>query len=40
MTFYAPENRKYAVIKKISAFGGRVMPYHFVSHGLTSWTIQ
>lgn len=40
MTFYAPENRKYAVIQKISAFGGRVMPYHFVSHGLTSWTIQ
>ena len=40
MTFYAPENRKYEVIKKISAFGGRVMPYHFVTHGLTSWTIQ
>lgn len=39
MTFYCPGNTKYAIFKTLSAFGGYVMPYQFVDHGLTSWTI-
>jgi D-glycero-alpha-D-manno-heptose-7-phosphate kinase len=39
MTFYCPDNTKYAVIDALSSFGGYVKNYQFVNHGLTSWTI-
>jgi D-glycero-alpha-D-manno-heptose-7-phosphate kinase len=39
MTFYCPENTKYAVIEKLMEFGGFVKNYQLVDHGLTSWTI-
>ena len=39
MTFYCPGNAKYAVIEKLSQFGGYVKNYQFTEHGLTSWSI-
>ncbi len=39
MTFYCPDNTKYAVIDELNRFGGYVKNYQFVNHGLTSWTI-
>lgn len=39
MTFYCPDNTKYAVIETLTRFGGYVKNYQFVDHGMTSWTI-
>lgn len=39
MTFYCPDNTKYAVIETLAKFGGYVKNYQFVDHGMTSWTI-
>ncbi|WP_430895842.1 MULTISPECIES: dehydrogenase [unclassified Paraflavitalea] len=39
MTFYCPDNTKYAVMEALNQFGGYVKHYQFVDHGLTSWTI-
>ena len=39
MIFYCPGNTKYAVIKSLEKFGGRIRNYQFVKHGLTMWTI-
>ncbi|MBC7848737.1 MAG: dehydrogenase [Chitinophagaceae bacterium] len=39
MTFYCPDNNKYAVINSLASFGGYVKNYQFVDHGLTSWTM-
>lgn len=39
MTFYCPDNTKYAVIEALSQFGGYVKNYQFVDHGLTTWSI-
>lgn len=40
MIFYCPGNTRYKVIETLNTFGGRVNPYQFTQHGLTSWTIQ
>ena len=40
MIFYCPGNTRYKVIETLNTFGGRVRPYQFTQHGLTSWTIQ
>ena len=40
MIFYCPRNTRYQVIETLNTFGGRVTPYQFTKHGLTSWTIQ
>jgi D-glycero-alpha-D-manno-heptose-7-phosphate kinase len=39
MLFYAPDNKKYEVIKTLQSFGGRVMRYNFTSTGMVSWSI-
>lgn len=39
MTFYCPDNSKYAVIEALNSFGGYVKNYQFTTHGMTSWTI-
>jgi len=39
MIFYCPGNTKYAVMSKLSEFGGHCKHYQFVDHGLTTWTI-
>lgn len=39
MFFYCPANTRYQVIETLANFGGDVKPYHFVKHGLTTWTI-
>ena len=39
MTFYCPDNTKYAVTEALSKFGGYVNKYQFVDHGLTTWCI-
>lgn len=39
MTFYCPDNSKYAVIEALNNFGGYVKNYQFTTHGMTSWTI-
>jgi D-glycero-alpha-D-manno-heptose-7-phosphate kinase len=39
MIFYCPGNTRYAVEEALQAFGGRSFPYHFVKHGLISWTV-
>lgn len=39
MTFYCPDNTKYAVIDALSQFGGYVNKYQFVDHGLTTWCL-
>lgn len=40
MIFYCPGNTRYQVIETLNTFGGKVTPYQFTQHGLTSWTIQ
>ncbi|MEN3040263.1 MAG: dehydrogenase [Bacteroidia bacterium] len=40
MIFYCPGNTRYAVEAALSAFGGKAFPYHFVKHGLTTWTAK
>ncbi|MES2332465.1 MAG: dehydrogenase [Bacteroidota bacterium] len=40
MIFYCPGNSRYHVIETLNNFGGRINPYQFTQHGLTSWTIQ
>lgn len=40
MIFYCPRNTRYKVIETLTGFGGRVNPFQFTQHGLTSWTIQ
>ena len=40
MIFYCPGNTRYKVIETLNTFGGRISPYQFTQHGLTSWTIQ
>jgi D-glycero-alpha-D-manno-heptose-7-phosphate kinase len=40
MIFYCPGNTRYRVIETLSTFGGKIRPYQFTQHGLTSWTIQ
>ncbi|MCX7607054.1 MAG: dehydrogenase [Bacteroidia bacterium] len=39
MVFYCPGTTRYAVSEALSAFEGRVFPYHFVKHGLLTWTV-
>lgn len=39
MIFYCPGISKYNVIEKLEKFRGAVLPYQFVEHGLTTWTI-
>lgn len=39
MIFYCPGNTRYNVINALNRFGGRVNPYQFTQHGLTTWTI-
>ncbi len=39
MTFYCPDNSKFAVMESLSKFGGYLKNYQFIDHGLTSWTI-
>lgn len=38
MIFYAPYNNRYRVIEALKPFGGAVLPYQFVNHGMVSWT--
>lgn len=40
MIFYCPGNTRYQVIDTLNSFGGRVNPFQFTQHGLTSWTSQ
>ncbi|MCS6895859.1 MAG: dehydrogenase [Bacteroidia bacterium] len=40
MVFYCPGTARYAVEAALKAFGGRSFPYHFVKHGLTTWTAK
>ena len=40
MIFYCPGNTRYRVIETLNTFGGRINPYQFTKHGLTTWTIQ
>lgn len=40
MIFYCPGNSRYPVIETLHNFGGKISPYQFTKHGLTSWTIQ
>jgi D-glycero-alpha-D-manno-heptose-7-phosphate kinase len=39
MVFYCPKNTRYAVAEALSALGGQVFPYHFVKHGVVTWTV-
>ncbi len=39
MIFYCPANTRYPVMKALSDFGGEVIKYEFVEHGLTRWTV-
>ncbi len=39
MIFYCPGNTRYQVIKTLANFGGKVNPFQFTQHGLTSWSI-
>ncbi|MFY7651500.1 MAG: dehydrogenase [Chitinophagaceae bacterium] len=38
MTFYCPNNTRYAVMNALEAFGGQFKQYHFTQNGLTTWT--
>ncbi|MBI2282653.1 MAG: dehydrogenase [Bacteroidetes bacterium] len=40
MIFYCPGNTRYKVIETLNTFGGKINPYQFTQHGLTSWTAQ
>lgn len=39
MIFYCPGNSRYEVIKTLANFGGKINPFQFTQHGLTSWTV-
>jgi D-glycero-alpha-D-manno-heptose-7-phosphate kinase len=39
MTFYCPGISKYRVMEVLAGLGGRVQPYTFTGHGLTTWTV-
>jgi D-glycero-alpha-D-manno-heptose-7-phosphate kinase len=39
MIFYCPGNSRYQVIETLTNFGGKVNPFQFTQHGLTSWSI-
>jgi D-glycero-alpha-D-manno-heptose-7-phosphate kinase len=39
MIFYCPGTTKYNVINKLEKFGGKHRNYHFIKHGLKTWTI-
>lgn len=39
MIFYCPRNSRYQVIETLTNFGGKVNPFQFTQHGLTSWTV-
>ncbi len=38
MTFYCPDNTRYAVMKAMKKFDGYFKPYQFVDHGLITWS--
>ncbi len=38
MVFYCPGNTRYAVAQALEPFSGQVFPYHFVKHGLLTWS--
>lgn len=40
MIFYCPGTSRYAVEDALAKYEGRVFPYHFVSEGLTTWTVK
>ncbi|MCX8112271.1 MAG: dehydrogenase [Bacteroidia bacterium] len=40
MVFYCPGTTRYAVSAALASFEGRFFPYHFVSEGLTTWTVK
>lgn len=37
MIFYCPGNTRYNVLKSLSAFEGKTMPFLFTEHGLVQW---
>ncbi len=39
MTFYCPNNTRYAVMEAMHRFGGWFRQYQFVTRGLSTWTI-
>jgi D-glycero-alpha-D-manno-heptose-7-phosphate kinase len=39
MIFYCPGNTRYAVVEKLTTFGGEIKNYSFTKYGLTTWTI-
>lgn len=39
MVFYCPGNTRYAVAQALEPFSGQVFPYHFVKHGLLTWSV-
>ncbi len=39
MIFYCPGNTRYAVIKTLNNFGGKVRNYTFSKYGLTTWSV-
>jgi D-glycero-alpha-D-manno-heptose-7-phosphate kinase len=39
MTFYAPENNRYAVMAALERFGGTFRSFSFVEHGMISWRV-
>lgn len=39
MFFYCPGLTKNKVARLLEGYGGRVLPFNFTSHGLTTWTI-
>lgn len=38
MTLYCPANKRYAVSRELELLGGKIQPFSFEPHGLTSWT--
>lgn len=40
MIFYADNNRRYELIKKLDQLGGRLVSYQFVYEGVNTWTID
>lgn len=40
MIFYADNNRRYELIKKLNQLGGRLVSYQFVYEGVNTWTID
>lgn len=39
MVFYCPGNTRFPVMETLNTFGGKVNPFQFTQHGLTSWSI-